>query len=162
MLIARVSIHEIDKLKKELLEEFAMKDLGATKQILGMRITRDREILKLSQEEYVKKKLNRFNMAREKPVSTPLAGHFRLSKDQSALTEQNQVYMAKVSYTFAIGSLMYVMICTRPNIGHVVGVVRKYMSNLGKQHWEAMKWIHRYLSGTIESTLCFTKLDLGL
>ena len=59
-----------------------MKDLGATKQVLGMRIIGDREILKLSQEEYGKKALNRFNMARAKPVSTLLASHSQLSKDQ--------------------------------------------------------------------------------
>ena len=58
-----------------------MQDLGVAKQILGMRITRDREVLKLLQEEYVKKVLSRFNMVGAKPVSTPLASHFWLSKD---------------------------------------------------------------------------------
>ena len=66
-----------------------MKDLGAIKQMLGMRITKDKAkgFLKLSQEEYVKKILNRFNMDRAKPVSTLLASHFKLSKDQSPIME---------------------------------------------------------------------------
>ena len=42
--------------------------------------------------------------------------------------------MSKVPYASAIGSFMYVMVCTRPNIAHAVGVVSKYMSNLGKTH----------------------------
>ncbi|KAL6328410.1 hypothetical protein AAG906_034554 [Vitis piasezkii] len=77
------SIHEIDKLKNKLLEEFAMKDLGVEKQILRMKITKGR-----------KKVLSQFNMVEAKLVNTLLASHFRLSKDQLASTEQERVYMA--------------------------------------------------------------------
>ena len=60
-----------------------MKNLGAAKQILGMRIIRDKAngTLKLSQLEYEKKVLNRFNMNEAKPVSIPLGSHFKLSKE---------------------------------------------------------------------------------
>ena len=58
----------------------------------------DKEVLKLSQEEYMKKVLNIFNIVEVKLVSTPLASHFRLFKDQSPLIEQEWIYMAKVSY----------------------------------------------------------------
>ena len=107
-----------------------MKDLGATKQILGKRIIRDKTngTLKLSQSEYVKKILNRFNMNEAKPVSTPLGSHFKLSKDQSPKIEEERDHMSKVPYASAIGSLMYVMVCTRPNITHAVGVVSRFMS----------------------------------
>ena len=101
-------------------------------------------------------------MVRVKPVSTSLASHSRLSKDRSSSIEQEWVYMAKVPYAFAIGSLMYVMICTRPDITHAVGVVSRYMSNPRKQHWEIVKWILKYLKDTVESTLYFRKSDLGL
>ena len=101
-----------------------MKGLGVAKQILGMRIIRDRAngTLKLSQTEYVKKILSRFSMDEAKLVSTPLGSHFRLTKDQSPKTEQKQAYMSKVPYASAIGSLMYAMVCTRPDIAHAVGV----------------------------------------
>ena len=95
MLIVGVSIHEINELKRKLSKEFAIKDLSVANQILGMRITRDNEILKLSHEEYVKKVLNIFNMVGVKPKSIPLASHFWLSKDQSPSIEQERVYMAK-------------------------------------------------------------------
>ena len=49
--------------------------------------------------------------------------------------------MAMILYAFAIGSLMYAMVCTRPDIAHAVEVVSTYMSNPGKHHWEAVKWI---------------------
>jgi len=78
LIAARNKVH-IQKLKAQLKKEFDMKDLGETKKILGMKITRDRgsDRLWLSQKNYVLKVLERFNMAEVKPVTTPLAGHFK-------------------------------------------------------------------------------------
>ena len=61
-------------LKRKLANPFAMKDLGAAKQILGMRVTRDRKNCKLtlSQSEYIEKVLKRFNMQNAKLVTIPL------------------------------------------------------------------------------------------
>jgi ATP-binding cassette subfamily B (MDR/TAP) protein 1 len=78
-----------------------------------------------------------------KLVRTPLASHFRLPKEQCPKTDKEKDFMTRVPYASTIGSLMYTMICTRPDISHAVGVVSKYMSNPGKQHWEAVKWILR-------------------
>ena len=138
-----------------------MKDLGAAKQILGMRIFRDKAngTLKLSQLKYTKKVLSRFNMNEAKPVSTPLGSHFKLSKEQLPKREEERDYMSKVSYALAIGNLMYAMVCTRPNIVHAVGVVSRFMSRPGEQHWKAVKWILRCSSNTC---LCFTNASLKL
>jgi len=70
-------------LKRKLANSFAMKDLGAAKQIPGMRITRYRKNhkLTLSENEYIQKVLKRFNMHNAKPVSTPFSSHFKLSKE---------------------------------------------------------------------------------
>ena len=86
-----------------------MKDLGPAKKILGMQITRDKQrgTLQLSQAEYIKRVLQRFNVGDAKPVSTLLASHFRLSKDQSSQTDKDKEYMAKVTYASAIGRLMF-------------------------------------------------------
>ncbi|KAL6323785.1 hypothetical protein AAG906_002253 [Vitis piasezkii] len=164
MLIAGSDIEKINNLKKQLSKQFAMKDLGAAKQILGMRIIRDKAngTLKLSQSEYVKKVLSRFNMNEAKPVSTPLGSHFKLSKEQSPKIEEERNHMSKVPYASAIGSLMYVMVCTRPDIAYAVGVVSRFMSRPGKQHWEAVKWILRYLKGSLDTCLCFTGASLKL
>ncbi|RVW23003.1 Retrovirus-related Pol polyprotein from transposon TNT 1-94 [Vitis vinifera] len=122
----RSDIEKINNLKKQLSKQFAMKDLGAAKQILA------------------------------KPVSTPLGSHFKLSKEQSPKTEEERDHMSKVPYASAIGSLMYAMVCTRPDIAHAVGVVSRFMSKPGKQHWESVKWILRYLKGSLDTCLCFT------
>jgi hypothetical protein len=50
---------------------------------------------------------------------------------------------------------MYAMVCTRIDIAHAVGVVRRYMKNPGKEHWEAVKWILRHLRDTTNQALCF-------
>ena len=79
MLVARSNMHDINVLKIKLANSFAMNDLGVVKQILGMRITRDKKNhkLTLSQDEYIEKVLHRFRMKNEKPVSTPLDIHFK-------------------------------------------------------------------------------------
>ena len=164
MLIAGSSMAEIKQLKKQLSMEFAMKNLGAAKKILGMRIERDRAVgtVKLSQESYIKKVLSRFNMQDAKAVNTPLASHFKLSKEQSPKTVEEHDSMKKISYASAVGSLMYAMVCTRPDIAHAVGVVCRYMDVPGRQHWEAVKWILRYLKGTSGNSLCFRRNDVIL
>ena len=63
--------------------------------------------------------------------------------------------MSRVPYSSAVGILMYPMVCTIPDISHVVGVVRRYMNNLAKEHWELVKWFLRYLKGTATHALCF-------
>ena len=72
-------------------------------------------------------------------MSTPLGSHFKLSKEQSLKTEKERDHISKVPYASAIGSLMYAMVCTRLDITYVVGVVSRFMSRPGKQHWEVVK-----------------------
>jgi hypothetical protein len=164
MLVAGSNMQDINVLKKKLANSFAMKDLGAAKKILGMRITRDRKNRKLtlSQGEYIEKVLERFRMQNAKPVSTPLASHFKLTKEMCPKTQEEIEYMSRVPYSSTVGSLMYAMVCTRPDIAHAVGVVSRYMNNPGKEHWEAVKWILRYLRGTATHALCFGGSDTVL
>ncbi|GKE17459.1 hypothetical protein Tco_1425036 [Tanacetum coccineum] len=92
----------------------------------------------------------------------PLGDHFKLSKKQAPKTEASRRRMAKVPYASAVGSVMYDMVCTMPNIAHVVGVVSRFMSSPGKEHWEAVKWLLRYLKCTLKATLCFSKKEVVL
>ncbi|CAN0846213.1 Retrovirus-related Pol polyprotein from transposon TNT 1-94 [Linum grandiflorum] len=157
MLVVGRNVGEIARLKEELSKSFAMKDLGPAKQILGMKISRDRRNGKiwLSQEKYIERVLERFKMSKAKTVSTPLAGHFNLSSKHCPTSEEDKEEMKNVPYASAVGSLMYAMVCTRPDIAHAVGVVSRFLSNPGKEHWAAVKWILRYLRGTSRVCLCF-------
>ena len=136
MLIVGRDTSKIDKLKKELSKSFEMKDLGPASQILGIKISRDRKNGKLwlSQESYIKKVLDKFNMNKVKPMSSLLGSHLKLSSKQSLSSEKEKEEMRKVPYALAMGSLMYVMVCTRPNIAHDVRVVSRFLSNPGKEH----------------------------
>ena len=73
-----------------------------------------------------------------KPVKMPLAAHFKLSKDQSSKNDDELKIMTRVPYASAVGSLMYAMVCIRPDIVHAVKDMNIYMANSGKQHWKAI------------------------
>ncbi|KAL0339784.1 UNVERIFIED_CONTAM: Retrovirus-related Pol polyprotein from transposon TNT 1-94 [Sesamum radiatum] len=150
MLIASPDLSMIEKLQNDLRKTFEMKDLGNAKKILGMTIDRDRKTssIFLNQKAYVISVLEKFSMINAKSSSVPLAPHFQLSKDQSPKSDSEKKLMEKVPYSNAIGSVMYLMVCTRPDIAYAVSCLSRYMSNAGPPHWEALKWLLRYLSGS--------------
>ena len=95
-------------------------------------------------------------MSTVKPVTISFASHFRLSIRDSSQTEEEEKYMFRVPYASAVGSIMYAMVCTRPDISQAVSVVSRYMDKPGKAHWSAVKWILRYLKGTSKLGLLFS------
>ena len=108
MLIAGSCLREINNIKIRFSAAFEMNDLGHAKQILGMRISRDRSAgtLNLSQELYIEKVLSRFRVNDAKSRTTPLANHFKLSKEQSPKSFEERDHMTLVLYASAVGSLM--------------------------------------------------------
>lgn len=159
MLVACKSREEIKALKNLLSSEFEMKDLGSAKKILGMEIKRDRSkgIMFISQEKYLRRVLETFGMTSCKPVMTPIATHFKLSSSQCPKTEEEKLEMAKIPYANAVGYMMYAMVLTRPDISYALSVVSRYMVSPGKEHWRAVKWVLRYLSGTLNQGLVYGK-----
>ena len=63
--------------------------------------------------------------------------------------------MASMPYLSAVGSLQYLALCTRPDISYTVGVLARYGSNPGMQHWKAVKHLFRYLRGTLNLKLTY-------
>ena len=161
MLVACKYREEIDKLKVLLNSEFEMKDLGYVGKILGMEIRRNRSkgIMFLSQEKYLRKVLETFDMSKAKLVQLPLASHFWLSNLQCPQTEAEKQDMASVPYANAIGCLMYAMVLTKPDIAHAVSVVSRYIAQPGEDHWKAVKWILMYLNGTVNWGLIYGKTE---
>ena len=78
----------------------------------------------------------------------------KLSLNDSLKLDAENTEMAKVPYSYTVSSLMYAMICTRPDIAYAVGVVSRYMSNPGKKHWEVVKSIMWYLNNTRDVCIC--------
>ncbi|GKD94215.1 retrotransposon protein, putative, ty1-copia subclass, partial [Tanacetum coccineum] len=157
MLIACKSKAGIGSTKSLLKREFDMKELREAKKILSMEIIKDRsrKILRVSQSGYISKILNNFRIDNGKSVKMPLGGHFKLSLKDCPVRDYNVERMSKVSYANAVGSLMYLMVCTRPDLAYAVSVVSRYWANPGKNHWEAVKWILKYLWGTANVGLVY-------
>uniref|UniRef100_A0A2N9G1G5 CCHC-type domain-containing protein n=1 Tax=Fagus sylvatica TaxID=28930 RepID=A0A2N9G1G5_FAGSY len=93
----------------------------------GFKQPGDREARKLwlSQKNYIRKVLEKFSMLDAKPVSTPLANHFRLSGSQCPKNEEEIENMSKVPYASAVGCLMYAMVCTWSDLAHAVSTVSR-------------------------------------
>eukprot|EP00253_Pinus_taeda_P016490 PITA_16490 len=97
----------------------------------------------------------RFNMQDSKPVKVPIPVGVRLFAEQCPKTQEEEEDMSHVPYESAVDSLMCAMVCTRPDIAHAVGVLSRFISKTGKEHWTAMKRVFRYLHGTIDYGLCY-------
>ncbi|KAL2250110.1 UNVERIFIED_CONTAM: Retrovirus-related Pol polyprotein from transposon TNT 1-94 [Sesamum indicum] len=161
MLIASPSIKLVETLQNDLSKNFEMKNLGDAKRILGMDICRNRQrfSILLNQKSYIHSILKRFSMENSKPTTVSLAAHFQLCRDQCPKTVSEKEKMSKVPYSNVIGSIMFLMVCTRPDIAYAISCLSRYMSNPEPPHWEALKWLLRYLRGTDNVGINFSKFS---
>lgn len=127
---------KISDLKSHFSTQFEMKDLGVVRYILGIEIIRDRANKKLwlSQRKYVKSMLERFNMTTCRQMVIPIVQGIKLFVEYYPKSPTEMEDMTRVHYVSAIGSLMYAMVCTRPEISQVVGVFSHFITNLGQVH----------------------------
>ena len=95
----------------------------------------------------MKKVLQRFGMTDAKAVMTPMAAHFMLSS--------SQVPQVKTRNSSAVGSVMYTMVCNRPDLAYLVSFVSRFVSDPSKTHREALNWILTYLKGSQDVVLLF-------
>ena len=116
--------------------QFDMKDLGEASHILGIKLMRDRQkgMLDLSQAAYIDQVLIRFSMQDSNNKLVPFRLGVSLSSKQRPKTQAEIERMRGVPYASTVESLMYAMLCTRPDIYFVVGMVRRYHSDLGEEH----------------------------
>lgn len=158
LIIAASNDKIMKKVKEMLSAKFKMKDLGSLKHFLGIDFKQSDGCVKMSQEKYVNKILERFNMQNCKPRETPC--------DQKLDYTENAVKMDDVRmYREAVGSLIYLTTCTRPDLSFVVSKLSQYFAEPTEEQWVTVKHVLRYLRGTIEKELCFRRNDsekLGL
>jgi len=159
LLIMGEDLNQVLQVKSALSSRFEMVDFGEVKTVLGMRITRNRTIgvLAVDQKKYAQGVLEKFSMASCKPLNLPMSGDNQLVKAQGAFTEWEKQSMASVPYRSAVGSLMYLMVSTRPDLAAAIGVVSRFLENPGRPHWEAVKRILRYVQHTLDMGLVFKR-----
>ena len=134
-----------------------MKDLGDAAYILGIKIYRDRSkrLIGLSQSTYLDKVLKKFRMDQAKKGFLPMLQGKTLSKTQCKDTVDERERMNNIPYASAIGSIMYAMLCTQPNVAHALSLTRRYQSDPGMEYWTAVKNILKYLRRTKDMFLVY-------
>ena len=147
----------LESVKTSLKNSFSMKDLGEAAYILSIRIYRDRSmrLIGLSQDTYIDKVLNRFSMEQSKKGFLPMSHGIHLSKTQCPTTTDERERMSKVPYASAIGSIMYAMISTRPDVSYALSVTSRHQTNPGESHWTAVKNILKYFRRTKDVFLVY-------
>ncbi|GJT89685.1 retrotransposon protein, putative, ty1-copia subclass [Tanacetum coccineum] len=133
ILIMGNSIPMLQDVKSYLGKCFAMKDLGEAAYILGIKIYRDRSrrLIGLCQSAYIEKILKRFHMENSKRGSIPMQDKLRLSKSQGASTPAELKRMQSVPYASAVGSIMYAVRCTRPDVAFAQNITSRFQQNPG-------------------------------
>ena len=150
MLIFGTSMEVVNKTKEFLSSKFDMKDMGEAEFILGVKIIRTSKGIALSQSHYVEKVLKKFGEYECSPVSTPFDPLVHLQKSSSTQDPCDQEEYAKV-----IGSVMFLMSCTRPDIAYAVSRLSRYTHCPNASHWIAIRRLLRYLKGTMDWGLHF-------
>lgn len=144
-------------IKKTLGDKFKMKDMGEASSVLGMRITREENAIKVDQSKYIADVLSRFGMEDCNPSNTPMDYNQKLSASMSPSNDSDKNKMVNVPYMQAIGCLLFAAKISRPDICYAVNVLSRFSNNPGKPHWEAVKRVMRYLKGTINKALVYQK-----
>ncbi|GKB22681.1 retrotransposon protein, putative, ty1-copia subclass [Tanacetum coccineum] len=157
ILIMGNSIPMLQDVKSYLGKCFAMKDLGEAAYILGIKIYRDRSrrLIGLCQSAYIEKILKRFHMENSKRGSIPMQDKLRLSKSQGASTPAELKRMQSVPYASAVGSIMYAVRCTRPDVAFAQNITSRFQQNPGDLHWTTVKNILKYLRNTKDMFLVY-------
>ncbi|GJW10147.1 retrotransposon protein, putative, ty1-copia subclass [Tanacetum coccineum] len=150
-------IPSLQSVKDYLGKCFAMKDLGEAAFILGIKIYRDRSkrLIGLGQNAYMDKILKRYRMDNSKRGHIPMQERLDLNKTQGASTPEEVKRMQNVPYASAMGSIMYVVRCTRPDVAFAQNITSRFQQNPGECHWTAVKNILKYLRNTKDMFLVY-------
>ncbi|CAH2086634.1 unnamed protein product [Euphydryas editha] len=141
---------EINKLKEALQRKFEMKDLGGDNlKYLGINITRKKDVIELEQEQYLKDLLKKYKMEECKSVSTPIEQGLVLHKEESS--DKELIKRCRQ----LIGSLMYAMLGTRPDLCYALSYVSRFQSCGNESLWKALKRVLRYIKGTVGLKLVY-------
>jgi len=153
ILIASKNAESIKSLKEHLRKQFDITDRGEAKYCLGMEFSVKQGEVSIGQSAYISDLLQRFGMTDCRAVSTPMALSTRadVDNDQGATNDES------LPYRELVGALMYLAVCTRPDISFAVSYLSQFCQNFGRQHWVAAKRVLRYLKGTRNLGLIYRK-----
>ena len=146
------NVNVVNETKNFLSSKFEMKDLGEVDVILGIKIKRTVNGFSLCQSHYIEKMLKRFDCFDVVSVRTPYDPSIHLKKNKDSSISQ-------IEYAKIIGSVMFLMNYTRPNIAYAVSRLSRYTHNPSNEHWNALHRLLRYLKSTLNWCLHFNKFS---
>ena len=154
ILIAGKTDKRIVEVKAAIAAHFEVKDMGDLHYFLGVKVVQDLKAgtIWLGQPAYSENIIQQFNMQNAKTCRTPVNASLKLIK-----ANEESTYVDQELYQSAVGKLLYLSTRTRPDIAFAVSTVAKYTANPTEQHWKAVKHILRYIAGTINFGLQFTR-----
>lgn len=156
----------VQNFKNLISEKFEMEDLGEVPDILGMSIHQNRatRTVTIYQSTYIDNLLKSYNMQDCKPVATSLEPGTHLV----AATDEELADFAASGHNYrrAVGSLNYLVQCTRPDLAFTCSQLSQYLDKPGTHHWSAFWRTLRYLQGTRDycitySGACSDNLTIG-
>ena len=154
IIIAASNDFVLCEIKNLMKNRFNMKDLGQLSWFLGIQFVYDNGCIKMNQTQYLKNLLEKYGMHNCKPRATPCELKLNLSADATC--------KCSLKYREVVGSLLYAMTCTRPDLCLIVTVLSQYLANPSREHCVALKHVLRYVKGSLHYELCFRKSDNGL
>ena len=148
----------IKTLKKELDlgEKFHIKDLGLFRYFLGISVEQVEEGVWIGQPNYTRELLRRYGMEECKPVGTPMN-----TSQQLTQAKDGEESVDRTRYQSLIGSVMYLSVCTRPDITYSVSNLAKFSQHPTEEHWTGAKRLLRYLKRTANLRILYTRKKAG-
>ena len=133
---------------------FNVRDLGEATYFIGIKLIRDRSLraLKINQERLASELVSKYGLELGKTKSIPLSTGIKLYHEEDDLLDKT-----KFAYAELVGSLLYLAVCTRPDITQSVGALARYMAKPSTTHWQAAKGVLRYIAGTVDYGINFKR-----
>ena len=158
ILLAGSCNKRLTAVKQALAKKFQVKDMGELHYFLGVKVIQDRKNKRvwIGQQSYTENILRQFGMEDAKTIRTPVDTSTKLVKG-----DDDEMCVDQSLYQSAVGGLLYLSLATRPDITFAVSNVAKYCTRPTNKHWTAVKRIFRYLKGTQNYGLCYSKDDSG-
>jgi len=157
VLLASASISELQKVKKMLLLKYKMKDLGPVRQFLGLEVYQSSGRIQVSQEKFIATILRRFGLENCNGLFTPMDPKplrpVQGEDGQQLSTEDHHLYQS------IVGSIMYVMTGTRPDLAYSISVLSKYLASPQRSHLAIAKRVLQYLKQTKDLCLSYSRLQ---
>ena len=143
--------------KAKLNSHYPLTDLGPVHWLLSIKVTHDISVgtISLSQSTNIDSIITCFTLTDAKLHNMPMIPSAFYFKDDSPSLQQDAACMCKVPYCKAVGSLIYASVATHPDINFAVSTLSQFLENLGEVHWEAVKHVFWYLSGTQHYALTY-------